>query len=87
MSEDSLKKKTLLGLFWTFAQRIGTQLVSFLVQIILARMLATEEYGIIAIVLVFVNICNVFVERGFGRALIQKLDADELDFSSVFCFR
>lgn len=84
MAEDSLKKKTLLGLFWTFAQRIGTQLVSFLVQIVLARMLATEEYGIIAIVLVFVNICNVFVERGFGRALIQKLDADELDFSSVF---
>lgn len=84
MAEDSLKKKTLLGLFWTFAQRIGTQLVSFLVQIILARMLATEEYGIIAIVLVFVNICNVFVERGFGRALIQKLDADELDFSSIF---
>lgn len=84
MAEDSLKKKTLLGLFWTFAQRIGTQLVSFLVQIILARMLATEEYGVIAIVLVFVNICNVFVERGFGRALIQKLDADELDFSTVF---
>ena len=84
MAEDSLKKKTLAGLFWTFAQRIGTQLVSFLVQIILARLLATEEYGIIAIVLVFVNICNVFVDRGFGRALIQKLDADELDFSSVF---
>lgn len=84
MAEDSLKKKTLLGLFWTFAQRIGTQLVSFLVQIILARMVATEEYGVIAIVLVFVNICNVFVERGFGRALIQKLDADELDFSTVF---
>lgn len=84
MAEDSLKKKTLLGLFWTFAQRIGTQLVSLLVQIILARLLATEEYGVIAIVLVFVNICNVFVERGFGRALIQKLDADELDFSSVF---
>lgn len=84
MAEDSLKKKTLLGLFWSFAQRIGTQLVSFLVQIILARLLTTEEYGIIAIVLVFVNICNVFVERGFGRALIQKLDADELDFSSIF---
>ena len=84
MAEDSLKKKTLAGLFWTFAQRIGTQLVSFLVQIVLARLLAPEEYTVIALVLVFINICNVFVERGFGRALIQKLDADDLDFSSVF---
>ncbi len=84
MSEDSLKKKTLAGLFWTFSERIGVQLVGFVVQILLARLLAPNEYSVIAIVMVFVNICNVFVERGFGRALIQKLDADELDFSSIF---
>ncbi len=84
MADDSLKKKTLAGLFWTFSERIGVQLVGFVVQILLARLLAPNEYSIITIVLVFVNICNVFVDRGFGRSLIQKLDADELDFSSVF---
>lgn len=86
MSNDSLKGKTIAGLFWTFAERIGAQLVSFVVSIVLARLLMPEEYGIIAIVWVFINFCNVFVNSGFGRALIQKKDADELDFSSVFWF-
>ena len=84
MAEDSLKKKTISGLFWTFFERIGVQLVSFFVQIILARLLLPEEYGVISIVLIFINLCNVFVESGFGRALIQKKNADDLDYSSVF---
>lgn len=83
MAEDSLKKKTIAGLFWTFSERIGVQLVSFFVQIILARLLLPEEYGVIGIVLVFINLCNVFVESGFGRALIHKKDADDIDYSSV----
>lgn len=86
MANESLKGKTIAGLFWTFAERIGAQLVSFVVSIVLARLLMPEEYGVIGIVLVFINICNVFVENGFGRALIQKKDADDLDFSSVFYF-
>lgn len=86
MAEDSLKKKTLMGLFWAFAERIGAQLVGFVVSIVLARLLMPEEYGVIAIVLVFINLCNVFVDSGFGRALIQKKDADDLDFSSAFYF-
>lgn len=86
MAEDSLKGKTIAGLFWTFAERIGAQLVSFMVSIVLARLLMPEEYGIIAIVWVFINICNVFVNSGFGRSLIQKKNADDLDFSSVFWF-
>lgn len=86
MAEDSLKGKTIAGLFWTFAERIGAQLVSFVVSIVLARLLMPEEYGIIAIVWVFINICNVFVNSGFGRSLIQKKNADDLDFSSVFWF-
>lgn len=83
---DSLKKKTIAGLFWTFAERIGAQLVSFVVSIVLARLLMPEEYGIIAIVWIFINICNVFVNSGFGNSLIQKKNADDLDFSSVFWF-
>ena len=86
MSKDSLKGKTITGLFWSFAERIGAQLVSFLVSIVLARLLMPEEYGIIGLVWVFINLCNVFVNSGFGRALVQKKDADDLDFSSVFWF-
>jgi len=87
MSETSnIKNKTLKGLFWSFFERIGSHLVSFLVSIILARLLMPEEYGIIAIVLVFVNICNVFINSSFSQALVQKKDADDTDFSSVFYF-
>lgn len=83
---NDLKRKTLAGLFWTFAERIGAQLISFVVSIVLARLLLPEEYGVIAIVLVFINLCDVFVNSGFGKALIQKKDADDVDFSSVFYF-
>lgn len=85
-ANSSLKTKTLAGLFWSFFERIGAQLVSFVVSIILARLLMPEEYGAIAIVLVFINICDVFVNSGFAQALVQKKDADETDFSTVFYF-
>lgn len=84
--QESLKNKTLAGLFWSFFERIGAHLVSFAVSIILARLLMPEEYGIIAIVLIFINICNVFIHQGFSQALVQKKDADDTDFSSVFYF-
>ncbi len=85
-NNDSLKSRTLAGLFWMYMERIGAQLISFIVSIVLARLLMPEEYGIIAIVLVFINLCNVFVTGGFGKALVQKKDAEEVDFSSVFYF-
>lgn len=82
----SLQSKVFSGLFWRFAERVGAQGVSFIVSIILARLLAPEVYGTIALVTVFTNILNVFVDSGLGNALIQKKDADDLDFSSVFFF-
>lgn len=74
------------SLFWRFAERCGAQLVSFIVSIVLARLLAPEDYGTIALVTVFTTILQVFVDSGLGTALIQKKDADDLDFSSVFYF-
>lgn len=71
---------------WRFAERCGVQSVSLLVSIILARLLSPEEYGTIALVTVFTSILQVFVDSGLGTALIQKKDADDLDFSSVFFF-
>lgn len=79
-------QNTISNLLWRFAERCGAQAVSFLVSIILARLLAPEAYGTIALAMVFINILQVFVDNGMGTALIQKKDADDLDFSSVFYF-
>lgn len=85
MSEEaSLKRKTVTNLLWRFMERIGAQLVAFIVSIVLARILSPEHYGLIALVTVVTSILNVFVDSGLGNALIQKKDADDLDFSSVF---
>lgn len=79
-------KKVLTNLIWRFMERCGAQLVSFVVSIILARLLCPEDYGTIALVTVFITILQTFVDSGFGNALIQKKDADDVDFSSVFYF-
>jgi len=65
-------------------ERGGTQGIQFIMAIILARLLLPEDYGKIALVVIFITIANVFVQSGFNTALIQKKDADEVDFSSVF---
>lgn len=80
----SLKDKIMSGLIWTFGERILAQSVSFLVSILLARILMPEEYGIVSLVFVFINIANVFVSNGFGESLVQKKGADKTDFSTVF---
>ncbi|WRK53649.1 oligosaccharide flippase family protein [Coprobacillaceae bacterium CR2/5/TPMF4] len=72
------------NMFWKFGERIVSQLVLFIVSVVLARLLSPAEYGSISIILVFITIAEVFVTNGLGSALIQKLDADIVDFSSVF---
>ncbi len=81
------KKNVILSNFiWRFAERCGAQLVTAVVSVLLARLLAPDDYGMIALVSVFTNIMYVFVDCGLSTALIQKKDADDLDFSSVFYF-
>ena len=80
------KKKIISNFFWRFAERCGAQFVTFIVSIVLARILSPKDYGTIALVMVFTTILQVFVDSGLGTALIQKKDADDLDFSSVFYF-
>ncbi|MFI3326819.1 MAG: lipopolysaccharide biosynthesis protein [Clostridia bacterium] len=80
------KNSVIKNMMWKFAERCGSQGITFMVSIILARVLSPDEYGTIALVTVFITILNVFVSSGFPNALIQKKDADELDFSTVFYF-
>lgn len=83
---DNLKQKTLSGFIYKLGERGASQVVSFIVQIILARLLLPEEFGIIALLLVFITILDVFVTYGFGNSLIVNKDSDDLDFSTCFYF-
>ncbi|RHR28704.1 lipopolysaccharide biosynthesis protein [Clostridium sp. AF19-22AC] len=84
MNDKELKTKVASGMIWAFGERFLSQIVSFVVSIVLARMLVPDAYGVVTLVTVFINIANVFVTNGLGEALIQKKDADDLDFSTMF---
>lgn len=86
MEKDSLKKSVLNNLIWKFGERIGAQCVSFIVSIVLARLLLPADYGLVTMVTIFITIANVFVSNGFGESLVQKKDADNVDFSTIFYF-
>ena len=80
------KKSVVTNFIWRFLERSGAQGVQFVVSIILARLLDPTVYGTIALVTVFTTIMQVFIDSGLGTALIQKKDADDTDFSTVFYF-
>lgn len=81
---NQIRTKVMSGLIWTFGERILAQGSSFVISILLARLLLPKEYGIIAIVMVFINLANVFVTDGFGEALVNKRDSNETDYSTIF---
>ncbi len=85
-NKTNMRGKVISSLAWKFGERIAAQLVTFIVSIVLARLLTPEHYGTLAIINIFIAIANIFVVCGFGNSLIQKKDADETDFSSVFYF-
>lgn len=83
---STLKHKVLSGLIWSYGERISAQLVSLIVSIVLARLLSPEEFGVIAIIMIFITFCDAVVTGGLGNALVQKKDIDELDVNSMlFC--
>lgn len=84
MSEITNGKKIVSGMVWRFGEKIAAQSVSLIVSIVLARMLMPEDYGIVAIVNIFIAIAEIFVTSGLGTSLIQKKDATQTDFSTLF---
>lgn len=92
MSDKKLKEEgfskgqVIVNFIWRLAERVGAQVVSFIVSIVLARLLEPSTYGVITMALVLTTILQVFVDSGMGTALVQKKDADDLDFSTVFYF-
>jgi teichuronic acid exporter len=82
----TLKQKSIAGMFWTGSERILLQLVSLVISVILARLLEPSKYGLISMLAIFTSIARVLLDSGYGKALIQKKDADQTDASSVFYF-
>ena len=80
------KKQVLHAFGWKFTERIALQLANFVVLLVLARLLTPQDYGIVALVMIFVSIANTLVQSGFNTALIQKKDPQPSDFFSVLVF-
>ena len=84
--EESLKKKTVRGTFWSAVDNVANQGVTFLVGLVLARLLTPHEYGLIGYIMILVAVFNSIVDSGFSNALIRKKDAGETDYSTAFIF-
>lgn len=78
------KNTVISSLIWKFLERGGVQGVQFILSIVLARLVSPDDYGVIALILVFIQIATVFIQSGFNTALIQKKESDDVDFSSIF---
>lgn len=83
-SIEEIKHKTITGFFWQLAQKFSTQGVSFIISIVLARLLMPEDFGLIAMTTIFLRIAGIFVESGLGTSLVQSKSVDERDYNTVF---
>ena len=83
---DKLKDKTVSSVFWSTIERFSVQGIHFLLTILIARFVTPSDYGLIAMLGVFMAICQVFIDSGFSNALIQKQKRTETDYSTVFYF-
>ncbi len=85
MAKD-LKSKMLNAFTWTTIDRFGQQIIQFVIGVILARLLSTEDYALIGMIIIFIALSTVLVDGGFGQALIKKQDANQKDFNTIFYF-
>ena len=83
---DSLKTKTVRGTIWSGIDSIAGQGITFLVGLVLARLLTPQEYGLIGYITIIIVILNSIVDSGFSNALIRKKDADATDYDTTFIF-
>lgn len=81
---DSVRSKLLHGVAWNFTEKILVKAVSFVISIILARLLAPSDYGLTGMLAVFLSVSSVFIEGGLAKALIQRQDCQDIDYSTAF---
>jgi len=85
-SSQNLKQKTVHGVVWSSIERFSVQGVQFVLQIVMARILSPEDYGVIGMLSIFIAISQSLIDSGFSNALIQKKNRTEIDFATVFYF-
>jgi O-antigen/teichoic acid export membrane protein len=83
---ESLKNKTIKGVFWSSIERFSVQGIQFIVQIILARLLLPSDYGLIGMLAIFLAVSQSLIDSGFSNALIRKQNCTDTDYSTVFYF-
>lgn len=83
---SDLKQKTKIGILWNIIEKVAVQGIGFILNIILARLLTPHDYGTVGMLTIFLTFSNVFIDSGFSRALIQKQDRTENDYSTVLIF-
>ena len=81
---ESLRKKTVKGVGWSFADSLLGQGITFLVGLVLARILSPDEYGLIGIITIFITVLNSIIDSGLSNALIRKTDANDDDYNTLF---
>jgi len=86
MADSALKKKTTVSLFWSFLDKFGQQILNFASMLILMNIVATEDYGLIGSLAVFVAFSSILIDSGFGRALLNRKNLHESDYCTVFYF-
>lgn len=86
MADSALKKKTTVSLFWSFFDKLGQQILNFASMLILMNIVSTTDYGLIGSLAIFVAFSTLLIDSGFGRALINRKNLTESDYSTVFYF-
>ena len=81
-----MRQKVVSGMMWSTFERFGTQIVGLVISMILARLLGPSDYGVVAYLTIFIAVANVFVDSGFGKALVQGRDIDQTDYDTIFIF-
>ncbi|MDE6182957.1 MAG: oligosaccharide flippase family protein, partial [Rikenellaceae bacterium] len=84
--EESLSKKTVRGVAWSGIERLASQVIQLVVNVLLARILVPEDFGLIAEIMIFIQISQILIDSGFSTALIQRIDRTDTDFCTVFYF-
>ncbi|NLZ96053.1 MAG: lipopolysaccharide biosynthesis protein, partial [Bacteroidales bacterium] len=83
---ESLRNKTAKGVGWSFVDNIASSGITFLVGLVLARLLTPAEYGIMAMITIFIAVSNSIIDSGFSNALIRKVHIERIDYNTVFYF-
>ena len=84
--QDSLKDKAVRGVGWSFIDNIASSGITFLVGLILARLLTPEEYGVMAMIAVFIAVSNSIIDSGFSNALIRKVQIKRIDYNTCLLY-